>query len=222
MRIKSLLVSTLITAGAISAPTSSLAAFVDWTAIDATANTASGTLNSATVTLSTTANPASLFDPNGGVAGGNDSGTSTAFANPVFFTPSIALTDTVDLNSSSSFLFTFSEAISNLTLHLAQLASTTVTFNAPFTLVSSDGDFLTTSNSIQGTDTSPDDANGSLLFSGPLSSLSWTASTPNFGDGVSIQFSVDAPAAIPEPGSLGLLGLALAAAVGIRRRSRSL
>ena len=226
MKIKNLLVSALLAAGAVSVqPASAAPVFADWTAADGTANTASGTLNGVSISLTTTAAPPSLFDANGGVTPFSvTNGTFAGYANGSYFNPSTALTDVISLNSSSNFLITFGAPISNVTLHLFQLADTLVAFDSAFTLQSSDGDLTVTATTVQGVIGSADDANGSLLFAGPISSLSWTASNQNFGDGVGIQFSVDAAApggaSVPEPGSIALLGLAFAAAVGVRRRSR--
>ncbi len=171
--------------------------FVDWSSITAGSG-AAGTLGATGVTLT------------GAVSGGVTNGTFTGFT-PAFFTPSVATTDAVLMWSATSIGLSFSAPLANLTLHIWQLANTTLTFDQTFALLSSDGDFTITPTSIRGV-SSADDANGSLLFTGPLSALSWTASNINSGDGIYIQLSSDpgiGAAAVPEPATLGLLGLGL-------------
>jgi hypothetical protein len=103
------------------------------------------------------------------------------------------------LGSSSSFAIHFSPPITNPTLHLFQLATSTLNFtngtgSISFTLVNSDGHFnLATGASataIQGQSIAASDANGSLYFAGTFSDIDWYVATPNQADGVDIQISV--------------------------------
>jgi hypothetical protein len=157
------------------------------------------------------------FDANGGVTSAvtTINGSFTGY-NTSFFTPGVVSTDVIVGGSTSSYTISFGQPITNPTLHLWQLADTTLTFTNAFSLVSSDGGFTTTSNTIRGAQ-DQNDSNGSLLFSGTFSQLSWVASNGNSEDGVGLQISADQR--VPEPGSLTLLGVALAA-LGFSRRRR--
>ena len=159
--------------------------FADW--IDAN----NGMLGGATVSLA-------------GATSVGTNGTFSGFNSP-YFTPPIASTDVFGtFPSSTSITLTFSQPISDLTLHIFQLANTTLNFNHSFILLSSDGDFTTTSNTIRGISTADDDANGSLLFAGPITSLTWFGSNANSGDGVGFQISANV---VSEPPLIGLLML---------------
>ena len=173
------------------------AAFVDWTSVDTTNQIASGTLGPVAVTLTTTTRVPNLFS-SGGIVSWTLDGTAMDFSNS-WFTPNIPLTDTIGLGSSSSFAIHFSPPITNPTLHLFQLATTTLNFtngagNISFTLVNSDGHFnLATgaaATAIQGKSIAGSDASGSLYFAGTFSDIDWYVTTPNPGDGVDIQISV--------------------------------
>jgi hypothetical protein len=172
------------------------AAFVDWRSVNTTNQTASGTLDSVAVTLTTTVRVPNSFS-NGGILGGVLDGTSMAFSNS-WFTPNIPLTDCIALASSSSFAIPFSPPITNPTLHLYQLASSTLTFSdgtspISFTLLNSDGSFNiatgASATAIQGKAIAYFDANGSLFFAGAFSDIQWTATTPNQDDGFNLQIS---------------------------------
>ena len=176
-------------------------AFVDWTSVDTTNQIASGTLGSVAVTLTTTVRVPNLFS-GGGILGGVIDGTALDYSNN-WYTPNIPLTDTIGLGSSSSFALHFAPPITNPTLHLFQLASTTWNFTdganpVSFTLVNSDGNFTiptgTSATAIQGKSVSGSDASGSLYFAGTFSDIVWYVTTPNQGDGVDIQISAPSAA----------------------------
>ncbi len=173
--------------------------FVDWIAIDPSANTASGLLGSTSVTLSTDDAVPTAFGGEGVLTGVTNE-SSDAFADDQIFTPAIALTDNIGLGAASSFTLSFSTPLTNPTLHIFQLANNELSFtegSAPleFSLVSSDGNFgVVTATTIEGSPpsgpgSSPTDANGSIRFSGAITKISWTSDANNNGDGFRIQLS---------------------------------
>ena len=151
--------------------------YVDWTS--ATVSSASGTLCGSTVTATGAIRTDLVITD----------GMYTGFNEP-HFTPSVAFTDSIGTQTSNPMTLNFSPPLADPTLHIRQLANTTLTFNKEYILLSSDDDFVTTPNSIRG-ESSADDANGSLLFSGSFTELSWTVSDPNTEDGMWLQLSVD-------------------------------
>jgi Matrixin len=166
----------------------------DWTSIDLVNEIATGNLNGSTVTFSGT-------DINFGIS----NGTSPFFNYPGVFTPSIANTDSVQFVSGSSsphnYTLSFSNPVTNPTLHLHSLASV-LTFSSPslFTLVRLSGDatFAVSGNTVVGSliPNPPvnSDSNGSVLIQGTFSQISFTslvlpgAST----DGINFQLSTAA------------------------------
>lgn len=207
------------------------ATFADVVTVDLVSENATGVLAGVAFTVqSTRAAPRPITGDNGGVVSAITDGTSTAFASGVF-TPSLPLGDSVLLGAASDFRITFAQPISNITLHIWQLQANRLSFTSrgipvAFTLLSSDGDFTVSggSTAIQGSSSSADDANGSLLFPGALSELSWTSAvgvgansnTPE--DGIRIQASV-----VPELSSsiLILSGLLILIAKSSRRLRNS-
>jgi len=134
---------------------------------------------------------------NGGIVPfGTLDGTSTIF-NSTNFTPPLVTGDSVALGGASDFRLTFDRPVTDLTLHLFQLANNKLSFTwgdgtpAAFRLLSSDG-YLTPTNvstAIKGRD-SFDNASGSMLFAGTFSELRWTSDHANVGDGFFLQLSV--------------------------------
>jgi len=181
----------------------SAAVFTDFTTIDSSSETATGTLNGVSVVLECTrAQTRPGSGDNGGVVAGVADGSSGVFALPVF-TPSLTLGDNIVLGATSDFRITFTPPVSNITIHLSQLQANLLSFTSgsvpiAFTLLSSDGDFTSSAGNtaIQGSPGGGDDASGSLLFSGVFNEISWvsqpgvgtTISTPD--DGVWLQLSV--------------------------------
>ena len=149
-------------------------------------------------------------------------GSFTGFSNSAYFSPAIASTDAIGMQSAESFTLAFSQPVAGLAFHIWQLGDTTLNFSESFNLLSSDGDLVQIGNTLRGPGTSADDANGTIMFPGSMSSLSWFASDINFSDGIRIQLSANAQP-IPEPSTqlmftvaMLLLGLRMAS----RRQSR--
>ncbi|MDW8197675.1 MAG: hypothetical protein RMJ56_08750 [Gemmataceae bacterium] len=216
-----LIISGLLTASSASAAV----IFADVTNINVPNQKATGTLGGIGFTLvPTLVRPAIGFGTNA-IVGGVTNGTSTAFNNPTYFTPHLPSGDIIVLSAISDFRITFDSPITNPTLHIYQLSSNTLSFTSgghpiTFTLLSSDGDFTVLSGH-QITGLSPfvqtatgDDANGSLLFPGTFTEISWTSNAAINGDGFGIQISTTTP----EPASWALLLLTTGPAALYRYR----
>jgi hypothetical protein len=130
------------------------------------------------------------------ISGGATTGTNTIIFSPAVVNPVMAIWSLGSANTNpAEFDFTASE---------------------PFTIQSGGPDPLTIGqsitlganpNSVTGTE-----GNGVIQFTGTYSSLTWT--NPDFENDYS--FTVGADANVPEPASIGLLGLASIA--GLKRR----
>lgn len=179
---------------------------------DTSTNVATGTLNGIAFTFEATVVRPQSFSGSG-ITGAVLDESSDRF-NSVFFTPPIASSDFLELGSTSDFRFTFAAPVSDITLHVSELAGNSLAFSSSFTLLSSDGDFTVPNSSTitgvpaggPGNGGSVDDANGSLLFAGSFTQLSWSSNAIEPADGFTIQIS-----AVPEPNAFIVVcgGLAL-------------
>jgi hypothetical protein len=192
--------------------------FTDWTTVDTTNNTASGTLG-----------PVSVSFTGGIMDFGVTNGTFTGFNQP-FFSPPLALTDVVGFRGSpSDFTYTiaFDRPVKDPRLDLASLASTLTFPGITLTKLSGQDTFTvsgsTVSGVIGGTLPPPNnDANGTVLLNGTFTTISFTADYPfSKGDGIALQVGADFAA--PEPASMTLLGIGAVGLIGYgwrHRRSR--
>jgi hypothetical protein len=200
--------------------------FADLAVVNADAQTAIGQLGDITFSLLSTRPVTRPLGGGAGVIDGVTDGTSGRF-NSSYFTPALSLGDEVLLGGASDFRLTFASPVTDLTVHVAQLSDNRLSFTSDgvpiaFTLLSSDGAFtvFAGNTAIEGSPPSPgNDANGSLLFRGTYTELSWTAASPVFGDtlddGYWLQFSV---AAVPEPACWTLLCAAIPILRILKRR----
>lgn len=210
-------------------------AFADFTAVTPTTSvpgsgSATGTLNGVAFTLTSTfASPRSSGPDSGGIIGGVTNGTSTRFGNSSYFSPSQALGDDVLLGGASDFKLVFASAVTDVTIHIAQLESNTLSFTSggspvAFVLDKSDGDLTASAGNtkIQGSPGHGDDANGSLRFVGTFTEISWTALRPVSGntlqDGYWLQLSVSVPDVVGVPAPAGWVLVAGAAPLLLGRR----
>ena len=185
--------------------------FAEFDSVDSVNNTAMGTLNGVAFEVAATLVRSQTYTGEGVLSGVLDN-TSSVFDSPSF-TPPVAMTDTVNLGSTSDYSVLFTQPVSNLTVHLSELGPNLLDFNLPFTVVSDDGDLVASGTTVIGplANVSVDDGNGSLFFAGPVSNLTWTSNAAEPADGFAVQFST----AVPEPSPVLLLGL-LGVAVGCR------
>lgn len=187
--------------------------FTDWTTFDTGSNTATGSFDGVTV---------SLVSQTGGSFGVLLDGTSSVF-NTTDFTPALALSDEIGINLNTlqrTFTLSFSQVVTNPLLHVFNMAST-LTFVGIEPIKLSGNDELTVSgNSAIGANVKQ--GNGTLQLPGSFTSISFAGI---FGgtDGLSVQVGFDpsAAAAVPEPQTVALMLVGLAAlAVASRRRRR--
>lgn len=203
--------------------------FADFATIDPVTETATGQLNGIAFTLtSTRAAARPIVGDNGGIVGGGvTNGTFAGFNSP-YFTPGLVAGDAVVLGGASDFKLAFASAVTNLTLHVRQLESNTLSFTSggnpiAFNLASDDGHFTVFpgNTSTQGSPGTGSDANGSLFFAGTYTELSWTAAIPaavnTLNDGYWLQFSV---APVPEPSSVAMAGCGILGVLCLARRRR--
>jgi hypothetical protein len=187
-----------------AAPVAQTNIFAEYTAFDANAETATGVLNGVSFVLQATravSRPGT--GDNGGVVGAITNNTSVLFNNTAVFAPALDSGDELILGAASDYRITFTQPVSNVTLHLYQLQANRLSFTtngapASFSLLSSDGDFIVSpgNTALQGSPGGGDDASGSLFFPGTFTELSWisvfgtdtTSSTVE--DGIRLQLSV--------------------------------
>lgn len=173
--------------------------FTDWMTADVDANTASGTLGSIQVVLTTDVAVPDVFG-NGGVNGAALDGSSTIYSTTNFL-PAIPSTDAIGVGTASSFSLRFSSPVTNPVLHIWQLANNTWSFTdgtnpVMFKVLASDGKFSVATGDANSTIKGVSDAtdsSGSLEFIGTFTRLSWTSSANQTGDGAAIQVSVSNP-----------------------------
>jgi hypothetical protein len=176
------------------------AEFTDWQSADPNANTASGDLCGAEVELTTDRVGQQTF-PQSGVMGATVDESDTFFSNSSWFTPSSRATDLAILGATSDFTIAFTPPVVSPTLHIFELNSNQLTFDTPFSLVSSDGTFeQVTPTEIRGESESGQDSSGSLLFEGLISEIRWTSDGGNPADGIRIQVSAPATCDIDTDG----------------------
>lgn len=189
-------------------PSSSLAdlvQFTDWTSANLVANTASGNLGGATVTLS-----------GGDLVAAFLSQEITGF-NSVLYTPPLATSDAIEFVGASAaptYVITFNRVVRNPVIHLRSFAST-LDFGGPSVVKLSGESTLTVSGStVSGvTDDNPTghDSNGTIQLPGLFTSLTFTASYAST-DGIDMQIGGAVPAV---PGLSPALLSVLVTALGI-------
>jgi len=222
MRIRPLYVALVTLASLVSIDgRAATTQFTDWTSIDLSADTALGTLNGISVSLSG-------YDLWWGVT----DGTSTNFSNAALFSPPLPLSDLVEVTAPYTTTFTytvtFGSAIKDPIMHLYSLASILDFPGITLTKVSGEPAFVVSGSSVAGEDLDPNplyDRSGTILLNGTFTSFTFSAhcTVPcNLDrDGIDVQIGAAFPEPIPAPSAilLGTLGVGI---VGWLRKRRTL
>lgn len=210
LSVKKLFAAT-VAAGLISAP-SAQAAYVYWTDwTSAVGNTVTGNIhlgagNDITVTYT------------GGYFGLSE---STNYWSPNVYTsatvdnaPSSLNNDIIRLGTGvGATTITFSKPVLNLIMAVVSVNGAALQFNHDFTVLSYGTGYWGTGNlSNNGTNllSSSGEGHGAIEFAGTLSSLGFTETGYENWRGLTFGIMDEAPPPVPEPGSLPLMGLALA------------
>ncbi len=205
----------------------------DW--INATCDSAHGTLESVSVTLSAFSNTIytgmwNLF-PGSGVYEG-----FSGFSDPSIYNPAIASTDVINVlgelgTEGFDYTVVFDAPVKNPVLYIASLAST-LKFDPAVSLTKISGEnvFTVSGNTVAGvTDdikAQPNnDANGIIQLNGIFTSFGFNAiydyPTGIPHDGITIQIGGNvAQSPVPEPSTMLLLGIGIAVLTGIKRRRK--
>lgn len=204
---------------AIAAPSAAVAAFVDWTSFTPSGSGQGNGSAQGTLTFGADVINVSYA---GGVYSGGGTTTSTTgvgyYASCATYTPCIAVTDNIanDGGAGVRHTVTFSSAVLNPHFHIFSMGQAGIAIDWTF------DDALTI---LSGTITNPSgnvvhgaESHGTVEFLGEFTQLSWVSS--GFENTTNFTISADqVRTAVPEPGSLLLLGLGLlGAGVGRRRR----
>ncbi len=149
---------------------------------------------------------------------------STGYTSPTGTYAGMAPSDLIRVNTGSIFTLTFDKPVEDLYMAMVSIGapwkSVTFDFTDPFTVVSAGPNrWGYNGYSVSGTQFVGTEYNGILHFSGTFSNISFSTTSENW---YGFNFaSYDPAVTVPEPGSLGLLGISLLG-LSLARRRRAL
>ncbi len=189
--------------------------FTDWTAVNTTAETASGTLSGIPISLT-----------GGDITYGLLDGTAIVFNDSTYYDPTLPTSDFIGIagafNETLTYTVTFGSAVTNPVMHVQSLASTLNFPGITLTKVSGEPDFVVSGSNVTGSLSDHGDRNGTIQLPGTFTSFSFTAHAVMLfttdRDGINIQIG-GTPAVVPVPAGvvLGMIGLGMAGWLGRRR-----
>lgn len=193
--------------------------YAAWTAVDATTATSTFTTVNGPVTATLTGTYTSIY------RNSNVFLPATSFTGDIVGNAPSATDDAIRLDTASTFTLTFSQPVTNLAYQLWSVGApndpVSYAFTQPFSLVaggpnaSFGGSALTrTGNTVSG-----QEGNGTLLFTGTYSTISWDVIGAESYQEFTIGLQKAQTFPTPEPASFAALGLGAVAL--LRRRKRA-